>query len=493
MKSALALLLAAAIPLQASLRAHAADKWQVHEWGTFTSLQDESGNAVGGINTDDEPVPEFVHHPVGNRLVIATEAPPMLNKGTPNCHPDVTMRMETPVIYFHPPKSLAGVQTASVRVKFRGGWLTEFYPLAGADEPGYFTGAFRPGHLTDDTVGSLEWNDIQIGGDWPLTNTAAHVWTSPRAVQSALVQATNGESEKFLFYRGVAHLDAPLKIVRDRNTGELLFQSQLEDLEVKEPLALRFLWLVDIQPAGRIAFRPLPPIALGNNSRKLLFRTPAEFAPDDYRPENLDQLKASLLAALTAEGLFRDEAQALLNTWELSYFKNPGLRLFFLVPRAWTDSHLPLEFSHPADLCRVMVGRIELVSPRQRDILRELSSFSTNRITREATQLLNNFEGPLMRASQSDERQMQKLNAEMMRIYEGQSKLSDFVSVPRTYQLYLDLGRFRNALVLDEVRTRPSQGLAAFIATYGLHAYRPADPARAHHVPLASGLITSKN
>jgi hypothetical protein len=28
----------------------------VHEWVTFTSLQDEQGNAIGGINTDDEPV-----------------------------------------------------------------------------------------------------------------------------------------------------------------------------------------------------------------------------------------------------------------------------------------------------------------------------------------------------------------------------------------------------------------------------------------------------
>ena len=32
----------------------------VHEWGTFTSLQDESGQAIGGLNTDDEPVPKAV-------------------------------------------------------------------------------------------------------------------------------------------------------------------------------------------------------------------------------------------------------------------------------------------------------------------------------------------------------------------------------------------------------------------------------------------------
>src|SRR5688500_17461216 len=33
-----------------------------HEWGTFTVLQDEEGQPLGGINTDDEPVPDFVHN-----------------------------------------------------------------------------------------------------------------------------------------------------------------------------------------------------------------------------------------------------------------------------------------------------------------------------------------------------------------------------------------------------------------------------------------------
>ena len=32
-----------------SMSASAGQKWTIHEWGTFTSLQDESGNAIGGI------------------------------------------------------------------------------------------------------------------------------------------------------------------------------------------------------------------------------------------------------------------------------------------------------------------------------------------------------------------------------------------------------------------------------------------------------------
>ena len=46
----------------------------VHEWGTFTSLQDESGQAIGGLNTDDEPVSEFVHTTL-NMLVSPTQLP----------------------------------------------------------------------------------------------------------------------------------------------------------------------------------------------------------------------------------------------------------------------------------------------------------------------------------------------------------------------------------------------------------------------------------
>ena len=64
--------------------------------------------------------------------------------------------------------------------------------------------------------------------------------------------------------------------------------------------------------------------------------------------------------ALIAQGLFADEAEAMLNTWKTSYFQKPGLRVFYIVPREWTDYFLPLEFSVPARVTRVIVGRIDL-------------------------------------------------------------------------------------------------------------------------------------
>ncbi len=56
----------------------------------------------------------------------------------------------------------------------------------------------------------------------------------------------------------------------------------------------------------------------------------------------------------------------MLKTWEESYFQSWGLRLFYVVPREWTDRHLPLRVSGEVEITRAMIGRIELVTPEQR-------------------------------------------------------------------------------------------------------------------------------
>jgi len=51
----------------------------------------------------------------------------------------------------------------------------------------------------------------------------------------------------------------------------------------------------------------------------------------------------------------------------------------------------------------------------------------------------------------------------------GGKKLADFgITPPGDYALYLKLGRFRDALILDENRRRPSTALGGFIAAYSL-------------------------
>src|ERR1017187_6809558 len=87
-----------AISVVGSALVGGAEPLVVHEWGTFTSLQDEAGMTIGGINTDDEPGPPFCHDLDTSLILGPDETPRVFYKGVRGCHPDVTMRLETPVL-----------------------------------------------------------------------------------------------------------------------------------------------------------------------------------------------------------------------------------------------------------------------------------------------------------------------------------------------------------------------------------------------------------
>jgi hypothetical protein len=126
------------------------------------------------------------------------------------------------------------------------------------------------------------------------------------------------------------------------------------------------------------------------------------------------------------------------------------------VPRPWVEHHLPLTISQPAEITRVMIARTELIGPEQRDLLKRLAA-----------------------TPRSDPKWVQKLDNERPAVQEFLSGHSDFgdlgVAIPTDYQLYLDLGRFRNALVLDQERREKNPVLTAFINDYGLRAFQGAD------------------
>src|SRR5438067_13860199 len=118
------------------------------------------------------------------------------------------MRLETPVLYFHPPHGQLVLPPIDVTAEFHGGLLSQFYPTAAAQSPRMVNGVLEP--ITDQTLGRLTWTGLTVGGDQPGPETTAHVWTAPRGAPAANVRAASGEAEKFLFYRGVGHLDAPV-------------------------------------------------------------------------------------------------------------------------------------------------------------------------------------------------------------------------------------------------------------------------------------------
>src|ERR1043166_9936495 len=75
-----------------------------HEWGTFTSLQDEEGRTLDGINTDDEPVPSFCHDMAPRLVLNRGVAAWGLSPGAPGGHRAGTIRLQTPVGRFSSPE-----------------------------------------------------------------------------------------------------------------------------------------------------------------------------------------------------------------------------------------------------------------------------------------------------------------------------------------------------------------------------------------------------
>jgi hypothetical protein len=409
----------------------------VHEWGTFTSFQDPRGATIAGINVDDEPVPAFVHR-LGSMPVFANTAlPATWSQGAPRCHSDVTLRLETPVLYFYPPVDWQA-QPFDVEAAFSGGWLTEFYPSAQVD-----AGQF-PNDLDATTRGSVRWQGLRLdpGAVASMPQTTAGVWLAPRKVRAGIVMdPQTREAEKYLFYRGVGHLDAPL-VVRERQDGW--------DVSLRADSALANLpqvWLVEVLPGGRVRYQS----AAAHGGTAHLKRFPLG------APNGLSTLRRELAAALTSRGLFADEADAMLETWKLSYFESEGLRLFFLLPQAWTDSQLPLTISTPSVVTRVMVGRIELVTRRQRETLARLRSLPLDAYPHLP---LYYYDRRVLQASNQSGRSLSQLHELAGR------------EVPESLRLYESLGRFRDALVMHEMnasaddttRTRLQRAIASYSA-----------------------------
>jgi len=126
-----------------------------------------------------------------------------------------------------------------------------------------------------------------------------------------------------------------------------------------QTITLADVWFADVRADGKIAFREQGALTLSQSAPGREAARLKGFGNTDYRDRS--ELRQSLRRALIRSGLFADEADALLNTWQASYFEKPGKRVFYLVPREWTDYFLPLELSVPADVTRVIVGRIDLV------------------------------------------------------------------------------------------------------------------------------------
>jgi hypothetical protein len=332
------LLTATVIVTGAALRGANQPPVVAHEWGTFTTVAGEDGQAIDwlplGGPTD---LPCFVQC-FNNRLAkilpgYEQDAP--LDYDTARSSLVAKVRMETPVIYFY----ADAPTTLDVRVRFPRGLITEWYPAANVGQPTVFP------RILDhpDITGGIDWPMVHVMPDlkttFPTGEGSSHYYAA-RETDAAPLRV-NGQDEKFLFYRGVASFPVPISAaLRD---GAV----QLTNLG-REPVPGIILFE---NRAGRISFTDATTL-----ETSLTVARPT-------RAADLQTLRARLADVLVTHGLFEREARAMVETWRDSWFEE-GTRVFYVVPSAAVDRILPLSISPaPAGVARVFVGRMELITP----------------------------------------------------------------------------------------------------------------------------------
>lgn len=327
-----------------------------HEWGTFTSVQDGDGRLQPWQSTQVSELPNFVYD----------WSKPGLNRGSliqGKGFMVTLQRMETPVIYFYANQPL----TADVDVSFPQGSITEWYPQATQVGPTFVINSNAPAEGILNRSGII-WRNLEITPDvkadssLPQDSSGSHYFAA-RATAANLVRAnvstpTNAvtELEKFLFYRGTGNFKTPLRVTIDSNS--------IVTVENTGAQTLAHLFLLNIHD-GHGAFGVMDELSSSNSVTWLQLN--ADNA-EHWRQFSLttfqDEIGTQMQAALVSEGLFPDEAKAMVNTWKDSWFTEEGVRVLYILPRSWTDETLPLNLNpRPKDLTRVMVGRAEIITP----------------------------------------------------------------------------------------------------------------------------------
>jgi hypothetical protein len=301
-----------------------------HEWGTFTSIAGHDGRAVNWQPlTDSNDLPGFVEH---------------FETGGFKAGLTGTVRMETPVLYFYAPRAM----TVSVKVSFARGVITEWYPHASRVEP---TARLGDGSLyeKDAADGSIAWDSVAVEpsstADFPREDRDSRYYAARETSAAPLrVKVSTGDQqEKFLFYRGVSAAPAAISATLAPDGDKVLVKNLGEEAI---PTIVRF-----ERRGARVGYS---------------FGSAVQNEATLDAPElngTLDSLDKDLEGMLVAQGLYPDEARAMVQTWGDSWFEE-GSRLIYIVPARFVNTILPLTISPaPAQTVRVFVGRLELVTP----------------------------------------------------------------------------------------------------------------------------------
>lgn len=336
----------------------------VHEWGTFTTFSGSDGVFLDfrPLANEVSDLPSFVLDRANSSGVAVFTKKKLRGR----------VRMETPVTYFYTDE----IRDVEVRVDFPKGLLTEYYPPVKKMMPPFDPkAAYGEGEPLGNS--SLDWGTVtlipiaalapNIDDDALQGRIAQHLaasavpadtlgghYAQARATDSALVMVQGSPSpwpgqqplymEKFLFYRGVGQFDLPLRAVFDDK--ETLKLTNVTDDVISA--AIR----VDVK-GKQIVVSEFGRLEAG-----------ASAMAESSQPMNVGDLSGCVVEILVAEGLYEKEAVAMVETWKRSWFTEEGSRVLYIVPPRMTDELLPLTVKPtPDETLRVLVGRMELMSP----------------------------------------------------------------------------------------------------------------------------------
>jgi hypothetical protein len=318
---------------------------EVHEWGTFTTLNSSAGNGLSGLFVDASRLPAFVHGlPYFNY-------DPVKGWASPDKLRNVTVKMETPVLYFYSNKEI----DVDVKVKFQGGTISQWYPQCYDCEAN--PSAPSVDFAKEPYLGHIAWKAkvLAPGPELPYTTAAlggeTGEWIAPRGTLANQLRGQQGEIEKFLFYRGLGNFPSPLQLAFKNPATLVVHNTGDEDI----PWVMIYDRQGDLGYPASIWFQgPLKAHANVEAGKQ------DGFPGYDPGTAAMDTLYNHLVAA----GLSTQEARALLNTWYNGYFVEGGLKAFWILPRAQVDRILPLEITPvPDKIVRVIVGRSEILAP----------------------------------------------------------------------------------------------------------------------------------
>lgn len=324
------------------LRSVTASDFQVHEWGTFTTLHNTNGVNIEWyqpfLNHDKDVLPKFVVPGMGTKFG------------------NMRIRMETPVIYFYTKKP----RKVTVKAAMTEGNITEVFPRATRLNP---EGILSSLSMLRQPRYSQSW-DIDLippqskdAADIALPTDAEdadnHYYIARQVPDAAFVKAPKGGMkeeafEKFIFYRGAGNetLGSPARIRKD---GEVL---------LNQHASCDTIWVLNSKPES-LSWEKLKKPESGDTSTNL-----KDLANYGNREQSAQELFNSLHRALVEKGLTDSEANAMIHTWRNHWFTEPGFRILSITPRNVVDQLVPLSITpSPSTLERVFVHRAEILLP----------------------------------------------------------------------------------------------------------------------------------